>query len=276
MNKVIINNYDFFYNDANDPVIDHLKHGVLYGKNNYDIGMFYTKNKEGYIIDCGAHIGTFGFVPSLENKPILMIEAADKNVECLQSTFKPFNNTIIEHQVILDAEQSCEFSTDTGPFGSVSNATAGERKSTTIDHLCEKHSIHNVGLIKYDIEGYEIEAVLGSKTILARDKPVLILEINGHCLRLRNKKPYNILDVLEKSNYCNFLINQDRSLISINKQSKFPFCVMDIVSIHRDNLFLYLEDTVFVPPINNATIDDLILKNKMASNDDCKQYFDTL
>lgn len=276
MNKIKIGEYDFFYYDSEDPVVDHLKQGYLYGNNNYHIGMHYLKNHDGAIVDCGAHIGTFSFAPVVENRTVLMIEAADKNVECLKQTFTPFNNAIIEHSIVLDTIKSCDFSHDGGPFGSAQINNNGSRKSTTVDELCVKNNIDKVCFIKYDIEGYEIEALLGSQKILEKNKPLLILEVNGHCLRIRDKKPYDMFETLEELGYYSFLRNSDNALIPINKNNKFPFCVMDIIGIHKDNLYQYVGDTIFGMYLNDTTIQKIIEQNVPRANNECQEYFKTI
>lgn len=276
MEKIKVGEYDFFYYDAQDPVIDHLKQGYLYGNSNYQIGMFYLKNHDGAIIDCGSHIGTFSIAPVIEGKTVLLIEAADKNIECLQQTFKPFTNAIVEHAIILDQASPCNFSHEGGPFGSVQPSVVGNRQSTTIDALCDKHHIDKVSFIKYDIEGYEIEALLGSKRTLEHNKPLLILEVNGHCLRIRDKTPYDIFDTLEQVGYYSFLKNSDNALIPINKSSKFPFCVMDIVCIHKDNLYQYVGDTIFGMYLSDATIKNIMDQNIPRANNECQEYFKTI
>lgn len=276
MNKTTIDNRDFFYFDNDDPVVDYLKRGDLYGKNNYKIGMIYCQDNDGYIIDCGAHIGTFGFTPALENKNILMIEAAPKNMECLKETFKDLPNAIVEHQIILDDVKQCSFSHDSGPFGFVTDPTSGSRVSTTIDLLCEKHNISKVSFIKYDIEGYEIEALKGSFNTLNKNKPLLLLEVNGHCLRIRDKRPYDIIDTLEDLGYFSFFRNNTNALIRVNKHSKFPFCVMDIICIHKDKLSDYIGKFIFGPHLDEKTIESIIQQNVPRANNECKEYFKTI
>lgn len=47
----------------------------------------------------------------------------------------------------------------------------------TLDSFTEKHNVKNVGLIKIDIEGHEMNAIRGASTIIRRDQPVLMVEI---------------------------------------------------------------------------------------------------
>ena len=95
MNKITIYNKNFYYFDADDPVIEILKNGQLFGLDNYLLLRSFTADLSGWVIDCGAHIGTFGFVPVLEKHKVLLIEGAKQNYECLKATFEFFDNAII-------------------------------------------------------------------------------------------------------------------------------------------------------------------------------------
>lgn len=275
MNKTTIYNNDFYYIDSEDPVIHVLKNGQLFGLQNYALIKSFAKNQRGWIIDCGAHIGTFSFVPVLENKNVLMIEAANKNYECLENTFKKFKNSITEKAIVLDSVRSCEFSSDSGPFGSPIDTSSGNLTSDTIDNICDKHNIVDVSILKIDIEGFEGEALLGSLKILRSSKPVMLLEINGHCLRLRNKTPYYILKIIEDLDYYSFIYNNG-TLIPIDKNQKFPFCVIDIVCIHKEHIGLYLGSINFAKYLQNNEIDQILSHNYNNSNEDCIKYFDSI
>ena len=128
-------------------------------------------------------------------------------------------------------------------------------------------------MIKIDIEGFEEEALSGATNIIESNKPVMMLEINGHCLRLINKKPFNILEKLEQLNYMTFIVNND-ILIPIDKKEKFPFCVIDVLCIHKDNIHKYIGSTNFAKYIPD--IDSIIKQNYSNSNDDCKKYFQSI
>lgn len=275
MNQIKIYNYDFFYHESNDPVVGVLKQGQLFGLGNYLTLKESIVDEGGWIIDCGAHIGTFGFVGAIEQQKMLLIEAANDNIECLKATFKPFNNVVVEQQIILDKIQNCNFESTSGPFGSAAIDSDGSRTSETLDNLCNKHKIDKVSAIKIDIEGYEEEALLGSQQILARDKPVLLLEINGHCLRLRKQKPQQILKQIYELGYVGFLKN-NQSLIPIQPDKIFPFCVIDILCIHKDKLHKYIGNIHISQYLNDKNLEDIKNNNYSNSNDDCKRYFDSI
>lgn len=275
MQKINIMNHDMYYNDSEDPVISSLKNKTLFGYENYSLIKNYSKNDTGWIIDCGAHIGTFSFAPAIKKEKILLIEAAEENYDCLVNTFKPFDNTILENTIILDSVQKCDFKEKSGPFGSASINSNGQKESNTIDNLCSKHNIDDVSMIKYDIEGYEEEALLGSLHTLNKSKPVILLEINGHCLRLRNKKPKDTFEVLDNCGYCYFVPIKS-GLLPIEKNKNFPFCVIDVISIHKDLLYKYIGSVNIHSKMDDNVISQLIYQNKNNSNQDCIDYFNTL
>jgi len=275
MNKIQIENHDFYYLDSDDPVISNLKTKKLYGLSNYILLKHFSQNAQGWIIDCGAHIGTFSFVPAIEQNKILLIEAATQNYECLELTFKHFTNAIIEKAIVLDKKQNCNFSSDYGPFGSPVLEDSGSEQSTTIDEICNKHNIDSVSMIKIDIEGFEEEAIIGAQDTINKNKPIMLLEINGHCLRIRNKKPLSIFQKIEDMNYFSFIINGN-ILIPINKNDKFPFCVTDVLCIHRDNIHKYIGFCKISDQLSNDDIEKILEHNYAQSNEDCKKYFQTI
>lgn len=276
MKHTRIYDHDLFYIDNDDLVIDSLKNGFLYGNDNYELAMTYLLDHNGYIIDCGAHIGTFSFKAAIENKHLMLIEAATQNIECLERTFNNFDNVIIEHEIISESKQLCTFSSELGPFGYAEYHADGPRMSTTLDALCLKNNIHKVCLIKYDIEGNELEAIKGSRLTLDAHKPLLIVEVNGHCLRKRDRTPYHLLNTIEELNYfCffHFFKNDKHMLFRINPKDRFPFCVVDIVCIHKANLSDYIGKSIIAPYFDKEAIDILMSYNIDRSNNDCLDFF---
>ena len=274
MKYVEINSEKFYYYESDDPVIQHLvTKKQLFGYGNFKLLFDFILNKNLALVDCGAHIGTFSFVPAINNMRVLAIDGAEKNVECLRKTFEGKDNIIVEHQILLDDIKKCSFTDDYGPYGSAYESNDGNVESNTLDNLINKHNLQ-VGAIKYDIEGNEIEALLGSKETLEKYKPPLLLEVNGHCLRLHNKTPKDLFQILEDFNYKCYL-PIDSGLMCINKNNKWPLCVSDIIAVHKDNMYNYLQYPILEPFTQNH-IEDLIGQQYKNSNDDCKQYFDTL
>lgn len=271
MDKVIINDKPIYYYQSNDPVIDYLiKRKSLFGANNYEVLNTFIKDRNGSIIDCGAHIGTFAFIPAHNNVNMVLIDGAIRNIQCLKETFKDNPNVIVQEAILLDAIKPCTFSSTYGPFGYAQEDSEGLDKSNTLDNILSEYD-KPVAAIKYDIEGNEISAIQGSLKTLDRHKPPLLIEVNGHCLRLQDKKPYDLFDLLDSIGYTYYLPT-GQGLLGIDKNMKFPFCVTDAICIHKQNISEY--NLNIIPNLTSDQIEQLLKDNYQTSNEDCKRYFD--
>jgi FkbM family methyltransferase len=95
-------------------------------------------------VDAGAHIGTFSVPASLSGAGVIMIEGAQKNVECLRATF---GKTQEIHQAILaDSVRKCSFSRDTGPFGWMVEDPDGDFVTNTIDAIVGNKKVSAIKL----------------------------------------------------------------------------------------------------------------------------------
>lgn len=271
----LINNRNLFYIDSSDHVISHLKSGQLYGYQNWTIlDEFIIENdRDAYVLDCGAHIGTFSFIAAMfYNRKIIMIDGAEKNAECLKKTFAENSNVEVHHKILLDKERTCSFNSDYGPYGSAAINESGQQISSTIDAIVQHRKVSG---IKLDIEGNETDAIVGATQTICSNKPPILMEVNGHCLRLKNKRPKHIFDILDNLDYKYFILN-NQNLVSINKNDIFPFCVIDIIAIHQDNIKFYNHKYNIVEPMNSAELRKIAKNNYQTSNQDCKDYFNTL
>lgn len=263
-----------YYYDSNDPVVSMLKSGILFGASNYRQLDPFIINKGGLLIDCGSHIGTFAVESSKKYKTIC-VEAAFKNVECLTKTFCENDNVDIIQIAISDKVGKCSFTEPYGPFGMItdSNSCSSDSiESTTLDILLKNRDIAG---IKLDIEGGEIDAIKGGIEILSKEKPPMLIEVNGHCLRLRNRSPKDLFEILNEIGY-NIYLNLNNSFYKVDKDKIFPFCVQDVLAIHSDNLKFYGNNINQSLVFSDENLIALMYNGYISSNDDCKLYFSTL
>ncbi|MDE2604097.1 MAG: FkbM family methyltransferase, partial [Bradyrhizobium sp.] len=83
----------------------------------------------------------------------------------------------------------------------VSFVSQTEVTVTTLDLLAEARNWPRIDLIKMDIEGSELNALRGAQALLARDRPVLLLEAEEESLSLRGSSLTELLDWLAARNY---------------------------------------------------------------------------
>jgi FkbM family methyltransferase len=61
------------------------------------------------------------------------------------------------------------------------NATSFDRRQIAL-HTLDEHDLHNVGFIKIDVEGHELEVLRGAEQTLRRDHPHLLVEVRAEHL----------------------------------------------------------------------------------------------
>lgn len=81
---------------------------------------------------------------------------------------------------------------------------------TTLDGFAHCHNLRRVDFIKMDVEGYELDIILGGHTLLKAHRPYLLLEVNGHALRAAGHSPDTLRVALQGLGYGFFhLANYD-------------------------------------------------------------------
>jgi FkbM family methyltransferase len=149
-------------------------------------GLDYIKSKEklknSTIIDCGAYIGDSAFIfeKELNPKEIICIEPDEKNYKILLENTKLNNlaNKIKAIKIAVGNKETKGNSILCGESAAyIVETEKGEVSISTIDNLIFRLHISNVGLIKMDIEGYELPALRGAKETIQKFKPILIISI---------------------------------------------------------------------------------------------------
>lgn len=267
MKSVTIQGLDMYYYDNGCNVEQWLKQGKLYGEGNWEI-IKSLRVDNGLVVDAGAHIGTFAMPAMRDGAEVVMIEAAQKNVECLKKTFR-WGQEI--HQAILaDSVRKCNFSRDTGPFGWMVEDPDGAFTTSTLDSIVAGRK---VSAIKLDIEGGEILALDGAKETLARDKPPILMEVNGYCLMQHGHRCEDLLKKVREHGYMCFVVMEpkDGLMVRIDPDDLFPFCNTDVICVHKDELHKYSFEKHTT--MSTETILGLAKYICSRSNDDCKSYY---
>ena len=168
------------------------------------------------VLDIGAHIGLFSlplsqrispegkiysFEPSTINRHYLKknLELNDiKNVEVLPYLVGKEN---IENVVFY------EDTTHVNPMGGViltknikDNAVITHKQMVSLDAFCKDNDIHPE-LIKIDIEGAEIDLLLGAKNILMLNKPVIVLSLHPQYIEKMGQSLADLGSYLKEVNF---------------------------------------------------------------------------
>jgi FkbM family methyltransferase len=96
---------------------------------------------------------------------------------------------------------------------SVANAnleTAGHEtvEMTTLDDLVLRHGLDRVDVIKLDIEGGEAGALEGARTVLERDRPLLLVEAEDERLASQGRTKAELLDAIAGLGYVLYVFDE--------------------------------------------------------------------
>lgn len=155
-------------------------------------GIGYKERK--WVIDAGAAEGFFS-VFALENScgEVFCIEPLAVMRPALERTLASYSgmkrSTVITaalgerpgfSEIQIDGNHICDSKIllDTSPIGRSENASKTEKVSVvTIDQLVDQYSLGEGGVIKMDIEGFEMAALVGAANTMKRYKPALAIAV---------------------------------------------------------------------------------------------------
>lgn len=183
-------------------------------------------------VDCGANIGIWTIVASAAVEANGRVYAFEPN----PFTFKKLSHNI---SLLISKEQIVLFATAVGsenkelPFQCNENHNISQVISTstsesiivpvvTLDATFADTSIDG---IKIDVEGYEIEVLQGSETILKKYQPWLIVEFNTVLAKVNTLGDWNVHQYLSKLGYVcrqshHALDSTSTNILSKNWQTK--------------------------------------------------------
>jgi FkbM family methyltransferase len=161
------------------------------------------------LLDVGANIGLFALTAAKFGVNTLAIEMMSDNVESLKMSIR--RNELINLEVIeaaaSDKDGVLKYD-GTSAWGAVSENGKSETRCLTLDSL----DLRDVGLVKIDIEGSELEALKGARRFLATAKPDVIIECNAWTSGSRGYSQREILKTLIELGYSIYRICDGNNL----------------------------------------------------------------
>jgi FkbM family methyltransferase len=74
-------------------------------------------------------------------------------------------------------------------------------QATTLDHFVDVHQVSRIDLMKLDVEGAELQVLAGGSETIRRHRPVLLVEVNGPCLRRFGRSESELIAGLRSFGY---------------------------------------------------------------------------
>ena len=167
-----------------------------------------TVNKDLFIIDVGAHTGSYSLAAKVINNDttVISIEPHIFNVSRLMINLKGnlLNTNNIVSGAVSNVNGSKQFSISTkldylGSGGSLEQkkgALSTYVNCYALDSLIPPHNHSKIALIKIDTEGHEVECLIGAQSILIKSNPVIFFECNTQKKISELEKIFKDLDYL--------------------------------------------------------------------------------
>jgi len=99
----------------------------------------------------------------------------------------------------------------------------------TFDNFLEECEFENPGIIKIDVEAYELEVIRGMSRLLERSKSIIICEVLGTAkdrpLEIKEKRNSEIIQLLNTYNYTVYNLQKSEDLkkiIKLKEINQFP------------------------------------------------------
>ena len=149
-------------------------------------------------LDIGAHMGLHTREMAKYSKTVIAFEPNNTILESLYFNTQHLNNVIIVEKAIGDSDKIVKFNDET-----INSHSFVEPFTTSVQQIAlDNYNIGDVGFIKIDIEGYEIQAFKGMQNLIQMYKPVIIFEDHtGDTIKYLTNQGYKV----EKINSTNFL-----------------------------------------------------------------------
>jgi FkbM family methyltransferase len=164
------------------------------------------------VIDVGAHVGIYSLVASAKvgsSGKVIAIEPSPPNAQLLRQhlRYNQCDNAEVIEAAVADKPGQITFTyrptaTDPGAFGnSMAYDISGESATVqvkTLDDICSNLS---PAVIKIDVEGAELLALRGAKTILVKHRPTVIVAVHPEPMRMLGTAPAQLVSYMNDLGY---------------------------------------------------------------------------
>jgi FkbM family methyltransferase len=209
----VLNKTGFFTINVFDQAF--IKLYFMYKRNiesdNLDFLKSYIK-KNITVIDVGANIGYFTIEISKyldSSSRVIAIEPSPTNFSRMQKVVKEKKLAPRISLVLAGLSEASGWgSLEIDPSNPANHKISEEQNAAksvelqTLDGITE--NLHNVALVKIDVQGYELTVLKGGKRLLREQSPALLIEIDN---RTNTNLAEKIWDYLEANNYRMFRTN---------------------------------------------------------------------
>lgn len=192
-------------------------------------------------VDIGAHNGLMSiYAAHIGANKVFSFEPNPEMFELLQENIRLSGHTNITPFPLAIGDKpgtvSMEIDDQNSGATYITDANTASIHSIpvdTLDHVAEENKIDQVNLILMDIEGYEINALIGAEKLIAANKPDLIIEYDP------SDHDQRVFEFLDKYDYKLYILENSRHIVG----KLVPF-QQSASTNQKDNLFCFQSDRI--------------------------------
>ncbi|MBK8845461.1 MAG: FkbM family methyltransferase [Bacteroidetes bacterium] len=98
----------------------------------------------------------------------------------------------------------------------------------TLDSFCKQLNLTDIDFVKIDVEGFAYQVMEGASDMIARHKPVFLIELDDDDMRKNNHTARQLIELLVKAGYTRFVHSDTFEMVDLN--SDFEHCHFDIIA----------------------------------------------
>jgi FkbM family methyltransferase len=198
--------------------------------------------------DIGAHIGIVTIPVALNMKSsglVYSFEPSKKNLFFLKYHVKENNIKnvkIIDKIVSSKTKSNVKFyeANETTGMNSIikineKNVTTMTKvKSVSLDDFCKSKNL-KPDILKVDIEGSEVDLLIGAKKIISKQKPIIFLSYHTKHLKKLGYKTNDMLEIIKELKYVAYDEKHNKIENFTNKEYILAYYKTNITKLLRDN-----------------------------------------
>jgi FkbM family methyltransferase len=184
-----------------------------------DMLLFLEKcvSKEDIVVDIGAHIGTLTIPLATWAKQVIAFEPAPASFALLEQNARQ-NNLIIDARNMGLARTAGHASLVEKNTMNAGAQTLKEGEGSVAISTLDAQ-ILEADVLKIDVEGMELEVLLGGKRLIAQSRPMIVCEINLSQLRSHKASPQQLAQFFHSQNYRLYMLMHSRNDMSLGRVS---------------------------------------------------------
>lgn len=124
-------------------------------------------------IDVGGHCALWSYNLAHEFGKVIAFEPVADHRECFRANTEGLTNITLRAMALGNESGTISINTEPGSSGNSTVAGFGDIPIAPLDTVCDAD---DVDLIKIDVEGFEQNVLLGAAKLIARCKPVVVVE----------------------------------------------------------------------------------------------------